>query len=340
MDSLTQIVLGASVGEAVCGKKIGNKAMIWGAIAGTIPDLDVMLSPFQDLVQYLSNHRAFTHSFLFAVIFAPLFAWLMIKVFPKSKANYKDWFWLYFLGFATHALLDTFTTWGTQLLYPFSTYGFALYNIFVIDPFYTVPFLIFLISAAALKKDRPRRRLLNNLGLTISSVYLFISLVNQQVAEKVFQNALAREGIQYTDFINKATPLNIILWSITVKTDEGYYFAYYSLFDRAENINFTFQKADHHLLDKYANQPKLARLLDITKGFYTVERLNDRKLIIKDLRFGQFNGWQDNSAGEFVFEYHMTDEGNDKLTFTQEEYTFKPDKAYLLAYFDRITGKE
>ncbi len=36
MDSLTQIVLGASVGEAVLGKKVGNKAILWGAIAGTL----------------------------------------------------------------------------------------------------------------------------------------------------------------------------------------------------------------------------------------------------------------------------------------------------------------
>ena len=42
MDSLTQIVLGASVGEAALGRKVGNRAMVWGAIAGTIPDLDVI----------------------------------------------------------------------------------------------------------------------------------------------------------------------------------------------------------------------------------------------------------------------------------------------------------
>ena len=42
MDSLTQIVLGAAVGEATLGRKVGNKALLWGAIAGTIPDLDVV----------------------------------------------------------------------------------------------------------------------------------------------------------------------------------------------------------------------------------------------------------------------------------------------------------
>ena len=79
MDSLTQIVLGAAVGEAVLGKKIGNKAMLYGAIAGTIPDLDVLASNYTDTVTALEMHRGFTHSILFSIIFAPIFGWLVSK---------------------------------------------------------------------------------------------------------------------------------------------------------------------------------------------------------------------------------------------------------------------
>lgn len=80
MDSLTQIVLGAAVGEAVLGKKIGNKAMLYGAIAGTIPDLDVISSFFTDTVTALEIHRGFTHSILFSVIFAPIFCSCSFKI--------------------------------------------------------------------------------------------------------------------------------------------------------------------------------------------------------------------------------------------------------------------
>jgi inner membrane protein len=38
MDSLTQLVLGASVSEAVMQNKVGRKATLWGAIVGTLPD--------------------------------------------------------------------------------------------------------------------------------------------------------------------------------------------------------------------------------------------------------------------------------------------------------------
>jgi len=71
MDSLTQITLGAAVGELVLGKKVGNRAMLWGAVAGTIPDLDVLAGSVTDEISALAYHRAFTHSLAFACI-APL----------------------------------------------------------------------------------------------------------------------------------------------------------------------------------------------------------------------------------------------------------------------------
>ena len=130
MDSLTQIVLGAAVGEAVAGRKLGNKAMVWGGVAGTIPDLDVLLNPFLGVVEELSWHRSLTHSLLFAFLASPLFAYFLRRLYPQSEARYSHWFWLFFLGFVTHALLDCCTTWGTQIFWPFSTYGVAFYNVF------------------------------------------------------------------------------------------------------------------------------------------------------------------------------------------------------------------
>jgi inner membrane protein len=76
MDSLTQIILGAACGEAVAGKKIGNRAMLWGAVGGTLPDLDVFATFFCDEIASTSFHRGFMHSFLFAVLAPWVLAWL------------------------------------------------------------------------------------------------------------------------------------------------------------------------------------------------------------------------------------------------------------------------
>ena len=102
MDSLTQVVLGAAVGEATLGKKVGNRAALWGAIAGTIPDLDVLGGLWQGELSSLVTHRGFTHSLLFCIIMAPFLGWLIHKwVYKEKWGTRKEWTWLAFWGFST-----------------------------------------------------------------------------------------------------------------------------------------------------------------------------------------------------------------------------------------------
>jgi inner membrane protein len=187
MDSVTQIVLGAAVGEAVLGKKIGNKAMLLGAIAGTIPDLDVIANRFTDTVTALEIHRGFTHSIVFAIVFGLLFGWLL-SLWDR-RASLKEWFWFWFLCFFTHPLLDAHTTWGTQLFWPLDI-RLEYKNIFVIDPLYTLPFLVFLILAMLQKRGSIKRRKFNNLGLIVSSSYMVLTLITKAITYQKFENAL------------------------------------------------------------------------------------------------------------------------------------------------------
>jgi inner membrane protein len=85
MDSLTQIVLGAAVGEVCLGKKIGNRAMLWGAIGGTIPDLDVLANGFLGEAEALAFHRGISHSIFFAVVMSFVIAWLIHKLYETKK---------------------------------------------------------------------------------------------------------------------------------------------------------------------------------------------------------------------------------------------------------------
>ena len=84
MDSLTQIVLGAACGEAVAGKKLGNRAMLWGALGGTIPDFDIFASFFTDEISATSFHRGFMHSFLFAALAPWVLAWLAQRFYSRK----------------------------------------------------------------------------------------------------------------------------------------------------------------------------------------------------------------------------------------------------------------
>lgn len=337
MDSLTQIVLGASVGEAVAGKKLGNKALLWGAIAGTIPDLDILASPWLDTVQELTFHRSVTHSFLFAIVLSPILGWLLHRLYKKQEAGFWRWTALFFLGFTTHALLDSCTTWGTQLFWPFSTYGVAFYNIFVIDPLYTVPFLAFVVAAAFFNRKSSIRRKLNYTGLSISTAYLLLSFVFKAHANDVFEQALKKQGIEFSSYISKPTPLNTILWSVTAEGPDGFYTGFYSLADNDKEVKFDFDARKAHLLNPYRGNPKLERLLEITKGYYTVEPADDKGVYINDLRFGEFDGWRE-GGGSYVFVYHVWKDAQGKIHFEEINNRPKVDQSYLSSYWERING--
>jgi inner membrane protein len=335
MDSVTQIVLGAAVGEAVCGKKIGNKAPIWGAVAGTLPDLDVLINPFADTLRELEFHRSLTHSFFFAFLTSPFLAQMMLKIYPKERTNFRDWFWLWNLGFVTHALLDSFTTWGTQLFYPFNDWRVAFESIFVIDPLYTLPFLFFLIAAMRLKKDDPRRVKMNNYGLYVSTGYLLLTLLNKGYMNHVFEKELERQKIAVTRFHTKPSPLNNILWSATAESEEAYYIGYYSLFDGGAPVKFFRFEKNHHLLEKINDRENLNRLIFITDGYFTTEE-KDGKLIMNDLRFGQTDGWA-KGEGDFVFTYFL-EEKDGKLIVSQRPNRLKTGAKMLRQFAERIFG--
>ncbi len=97
MDSITQITLGAAVGELVLGRKVGNRAMMWGAIGGTIPDLDVMANFFLDPVHALAVHRGITHSIFFSVFAAFPFAWIVHRLYRSETHRKRTYKWFVFL---------------------------------------------------------------------------------------------------------------------------------------------------------------------------------------------------------------------------------------------------
>ena len=93
MDSLTQIVLGAAVGEVALGRKIGNRALMWGAVGGTIPDLDVMANLFMDPLSAMCAHRGFTHSIFFSLLAPLIFSWLLTWLYNSGAYRSKSYKW-------------------------------------------------------------------------------------------------------------------------------------------------------------------------------------------------------------------------------------------------------
>ena len=331
MDSFTQIILGAAVGEAVLGRKIGNKALLYGAIAGTIPDLDVIASFFTDTVTALEIHRGFTHSIFFSVLFAPIFAFIVNKF--ETYKNFKNWTLLFFWAFITHPILDAQTTWGTQLFWPLDI-RLAFKNIFVVDPLYTLPFLVFLILAMRQKKASKKRRFYNNLGLGISSSYLVLTLILKGVSYQKFTKELAAQNINYIAIKTKPTPLNTILWTVNVDTKDSFYIGNSSFFDE-QPIHFSEYPKNHYLLGDIAKHQKTKRMIAISKGWYTINKKNNT-LYFNDLRFGVLS--IQTNAANFVFKYKIEIATDGTPFFIEEPKDRSDGKKLLLDLWTRIKG--
>ncbi|MEZ4771567.1 MAG: metal-dependent hydrolase [Bacteroidia bacterium] len=339
MDSITQVVLGAAVGEAVLGKKVGNRAPLWGAICGTIPDLDVSANFFMDPLGALIAHRGITHSIVFSVAMAPVMGFLIYRIYKGKWGTQNEWSKMAFWSLITHPLLDCFTTWGTQLFYPFSDYRVALNNIFVVDPMYTVPFMIFLIVAMTLRKESRWRRIWNTTGLLVSSFYMILTLANKMEVEAVFTNALHQQGKSVTRISTYPTPLNNLLWYCVAEEPFGFDIGYYSLLGNPQGISFIHIPHNHQLIKGKEENYVIDRLNWVSKGYYALESRNDT-LLWHDLRFGLLNGWDPASDPEYVFTFEVYQkEGEYDGIIQANPDISRLGKKELKEFWDKMWGK-
>jgi len=302
MDSLTHLVLGAALGEAALGKKIGRQAMIWGALANTIPDFDVFSSSCVSPAQQMMIHRGITHSFLFAIIVALLLGWLFTKWHKYKNVSQKNWTWLFFIGMFTHNILDAFTCYGTGWFEPFSDYRVTFNSIFVADPFYTLPFLICLLIALVAKNGSPKRIKWNKTGLIISSIYLLFTLINKQHVHSTITTEVNIMHSTNTDIVTAPTPFNNFLWMTYITDSTGYWFGYYSVFDK-QSLTLSFIDKNEHLITPFKNNKDVELLKQFTKGYYCLTK-NNGDVYFNDLRFGQIAGW-DNTRADYAFSYNL-----------------------------------
>jgi inner membrane protein len=284
MDSITQIALGAAVGEVVLGRKVGRPALLWGAGCGLLPDLDVLI-PLGDAVRDFTYHRSASHSLLVLALLTPLVVKGILKCHPKTISHRVQWHILVFLAFATHVLLDCLTVYGTQIFWPLPFPTVMWSTIFIIDPLYSVPLIGGVITAFILSRDKGWGHTVNTACLTISCIYLVWTIGAKIHVGQVVKQSLLQQGIQYHRFLTVPTPFNSFLWRILVMDELTYHEGVYSVFDGSSNLNFKSYPNDKQLLQGLEHHWPVKRLQWFTHGFYSVLDKND-EIIIRDLRMG------------------------------------------------------
>ncbi|HMB99924.1 MAG TPA: metal-dependent hydrolase [Flavobacteriaceae bacterium] len=341
MDSITQIVLGAACGEAALGKKIGNKALLFGAIGGTIPDLDVFVGNwlFDNQIDAMLFHRGFMHSIVFSVLGAFLFGWIVYKLYDTKKrkglTTLRDWIWLFFLSLFTHPILDCFTPYGTQLFAPFTNYRVALNNIAVVDPIYTIPFLLCLIVMMFFKRNSETRKLWLKLGLGISSIYMLFTLGNKLYVDSVLKKSLKAENIQFKRCYAQPTIFNNVLWYGIAESEKAYHIAYYSLLDTNNYFSDWMEVSKERALNEN-DFNDLKRLAWFSNQYFSVYKIEDNLYKYNDLRYPLADSNNPNSS---VFSFILYKEGN-RLNMKPFERSEEDPSKVLSSLWERLKGKE
>ena len=337
MDSLTQIVLGAAIGEAVVGKKEGRKGAGWGAVLGTLPDLDVLVYPFVDQVSQLAVHRAASHSFLIAILVAPLIGWLLKRLHQNGEAKTKEWAWMAFLVLVTHAGIDLFTVYGTQIWWPISDTPFSLDSIFIIDPFYTTPLTLGVLVALVVKRSSRKRAYANILGIMLSTLYLTWSSVAKLTSQGAFRQGLASKGYHTERLLTVPTPLNTLLWMGIGMDNDSLRVGLYSVLDSKTPNRFLSLGRNSDLLVGHTDDRAVARLMWFTKGWYVVEE-DSLGLLWSDYRFGRSDSWLDED-GSPVFQFRLVQDSTGTYsTFEQLRPGFGDPVETLKKVYERAKG--
>ncbi|THU31149.1 metal-dependent hydrolase [Niastella caeni] len=335
MDSITHIVLGACIGELFIGKKAGRRALLMGAVAQSLPDIDFVASFWMSPTRDLIAHRGITHSLLFVLLVTPLLAWLADRWRRPHNITFSTWLWFFAVELLTHLTLDSFNAYGTGLLEPFSRRRYAMHAMFVADPLFTIVPTIVAIALLFMKSDYKRRR------WTVFAIgwcffYLAIDVFNKAIVEGAVKRVTKQHNIEYRRYFITPTPLNNLLWYVVLEDDKGYHIGYRSVFDTKSNIDFAYFKRNDSLLNPVKDLEELKDLFIFSQGFYTIEK-EDNVLVFNDLRFGQRVGWYKPNA-TFVFHYYLQRPYDNNLVVQRGRFA-NWDKAAFLSMLHRIKGE-
>lgn len=217
MDPVSQAVVGASLPQSLSNKKDIRKATLIGLLAGLAADLDVVIRSNSDPLLFTDYHRQFTHSLVFIPIGGLIVA-LILWPFLKKKMKFKQIAFYSVLGYGTHCLLDACTTYGTELLWPFSNIRIAWNTISVVDPVFTI-----VIAALVFTAYRKKFANIARLGVLFVIIYLLFGLYQRDRTEEYLLNISALRGHNAEQVLVSPTLGNLLLWKGIYLNNETFY---------------------------------------------------------------------------------------------------------------------
>lgn len=316
MDSLTQVVLGGSVAALAVPAAHRRRALLAGAVLGTLPDLDSFPMRWMgvDAVTLVTWHRGPSHALPVLALFGLLLWWLLRRRWSPVREAPGRWLLAIWLALLTHPLLDAFTVYGTQLWWPLPPRPTMWSSVFIIDPAYTLPLLVAFVAVLAVG-TRPVARGFLTVGLVLSSAYLGWSLLAKTLVDREARAALAAQGLADAPFFSTPTPFNTLLWRVVALTPDGMLEGYRSLPVDRGPLRFERHTGDTAALQALAQTPAVARLRWFASGFLLANAEGD-SLLLSDLRMG--------AAPFYSFRYRIAERAGPQAPWTPVTPTTLP----------------
>ena len=217
MDPISQAALGASWSQSSTRGLRLRDAGLLGALSGMAPDLDGLIQSPSDPLLFLEYHRHFTHSFLFVPIGALLCAAAFHR-FVRARFRFRETYLYCLLGYASHGLLDACTSYGTQLLWPFSDVRVAWSIVAVVDPLFTLP-VIALVALAVRRRAAPYAWTAAGWALA----YLALGFAQNVRAAAAGEELARSRGHDPVRLEAKPSLGNVVLWKVIYEHDGRYY---------------------------------------------------------------------------------------------------------------------
>ena len=285
MDNLTHAALGAALGSALGERSLGPRVLVWGAVAGNLPDLDILAIPFLGPLAELRFHRGVTHALWFCpLVGAALGLWAARR--GRSPGDARAWMAVLAAVVIAHPLLDAFTSYGTLLWWPFSDRRHAWDGIAIIDPFYTVPLLLALLAGRVRPALRPR---LCAAALLATTLLLAHGVALDHQAEARVAAQLSAQGVTVSEVRAYPTLLQPWLRRVVARGPDGVRVGLISEFTGGPFVGSSFVPAVDRRIDELRFSPEGELFQWFSHGqtaARVVEEPPGYRVEIEDLRYG------------------------------------------------------
>ena len=324
VDSLTQAALGAVVGELVLGRQLGRRAIAWGALFGTLPDLDVAFEWILPTAWGLVMHRGISHSLLIIGLLTWLLAKPLAKRWKKDKVTPQRAAWFVFLAWGTHVLIDVFTVYGTGVLDPLPLPRLSADNLSIIDPLFTIPLVVAVIIGLFVKpKEWKKGKGIRSAAwcLGISSFYVILSIWAKFSVSRSIETDLAKRGVAWQRKMEAPTIGNIVLWRAVVDRPGEFWIGYRSVFDPAgQPIRWTVVPKGEAIAARHADAREVKIVKWFSKGWWIARESADG-IWLADLRFAELRSWDERGVAfrlPFTWTY-QPDSTKERLRYQKRE---------------------